>query len=164
MKIMRILVPVDFSQGSELALEWATLLASKARGATIYLLHVTPSKAEEEAQGFAGVGYLMEKTEAKKLMSEWVKNLPPEILSFPLFMKGSIPGVVERVCQEKSIDLVIMTTRGRRGMQALLPHSTTEETVRVAPCPVLVLHRNAKTASDSRISAKAFPKVGLKLA
>ena len=155
MKIMRILVPVDFTKGSELAVEWATLLASKVRGATIYLLHVSPSRAEEEAQGFAGMGYLMEKSEAKKLMSEWIKNLPRETLSFPLFMKGSIPEVIERVCMEKSIDLVIMTTRGRRGMQTLLPQSTTEETVRVAPCPVLVLHRNSKSPAVKQPAARA---------
>ena len=145
MKIMRILVPVDFSKGSELAFEWAELLASKVSGATLYLLHVSPSKAELEAQGFAGVGYLMEEKEAKKSMEDWLKDLPGGVLGFPLFAKGRIPEVVEKICLEKSIDLVIMTTRGRRGTQIMLPNSTTEETVRVAPCPVLVLHQNSKT-------------------
>ncbi len=145
MKIVRILVPVDFSKGSELALQWAALLAGKTRGTTIYLLHVSPSKVEQEGQGFAGMGYLMEEEEAKKTMEKWLKELPGGVVGFSLFAKGRIPEIIEKLCLEKSIDLVIMTTRGRRGMQTLLPDSSTEETVRVAPCPVLVLHQNSKT-------------------
>lgn len=155
MNIMRILVPVDFSEESELALQWATTVAAKSRGATIYLLHVSPSVADPEAEGFAGVGYLMEETEAKKTMQEWLQNLPGDILGFPLFVKGRIPEAIERVCREKSIDLVIMTTRGRRGMRPLLPDSTTEETVRVAPCPVLVLHRNSKTHAGHTVASQS---------
>ncbi len=158
MKIVRILVPVDFSKGSELAFDWAMLLASKSRGATIYLLHVSPSKAEQKAQGFAGVGYLMEEEQAKKAMEESLKNLPGGVVGFSLFAKGRIPEVIEKLCQEKSIDLVIMTTRGRRGMEPLLPDSTTEETVRVAPCPVLVLHQNSKIPASGQAASSAGKK------
>ncbi len=158
MKIVRILVPVDFSKGSELAFEWAMLLASKSRGATIYLLHVSPSKAKQEAQGFAGVGYLMEEKDAKKAMEESLKNLPGGVVGFSLFAKGRIPDVIEKICQEKSIDLVIMTTRGRRGMQVMRPDSTTEETVRIAPCPVLVLHQNSKTPVGKPAASSAGKK------
>lgn len=146
MKITNILVPVDFTEGSELALEYATMLTSNHPGATITLLHVSPSLAEQEAQGFAGVGYLMEETQAKTLLQEWLKKLPRGVPGIPLLAKGRIPETIERVCYEKSIDLVIITTRGRSGLQTPLPESTTEETVRVAPCPVLVLHRNPKTS------------------
>lgn len=149
MKVNRILIPVDFTKGSQLALEWAILLASKARGTTIYLLHVSPSLAEQKAQGFAGVGILMEQKDAKRMMMEWIRDLPEDVIGFPLYSKGRIPDVIERVCLEKSIDLVIMTTRGRRGSQVLLPDSTTEETIRVAPCPVLVLHRNSRVPGSS---------------
>ena len=144
-KIIRILVPVDFTQGSETALEWAAKLATKTRGATIYLLHVSPALRAQETQGFGGVGVLMEESEAKKLMKEWVKKLPKDVLAFPVFVKGRIPEAIERLCEQKSIDLVIMTTRGRRGTQRLLPESTTEEAIRIAPCPVLVLHMNPRT-------------------
>ena len=140
----RILVPIDFSEGSKEALEWATMLAGKTQGLMIYLLHVSPSVEEQEAQGFAGVGCLMEESKAKQTMEEWLKEIPKHVPAFPLFAKGRTPEAIEQQCKEKSIDLVIMTTRGRRGMQMLLRDSTTEETVRVAPCPVLVLHRNPK--------------------
>ena len=146
MKIMKILVPVDFTEESELALEYAAMLTSKHPGATIYLLHVSPSLGEQEAQGFAGVGYLMEETQARTMLQEWLKRLPSGVPGISLFAKGRIPEAIERLCYEKSIDLVIITTRGRHRLQPLTPESTTEETVRVAPCPVLVLHRNAKTS------------------
>ena len=140
MKILRILVPVDFSKESAFALEWAQMVAKKTPGATIYLLHVLPPTAV----GMGSVGYEMEKEEVEKKLEAIQNKLPDDLLSFLIQETGSIASVVAKVCTEKNIDLVVMTTRGRRGMKHFLPESTTEETVRLAPCPVLVLHLNAK--------------------
>lgn len=139
-KILRVLVPVDFSKESRLALDWGLTVAGKTPGATLYLLHVLPPAPE----GMGTVGYKAELDNVERKLKEVQNALPKDVLSFTLCEVGKIHEVIERICQEKAINLVIMTTRGRRGMKHFLPESTTEDTVRVAPCPVLVLHLNSR--------------------
>ncbi len=140
LNVLRVLVPVDFSKESDLAMDWAQLVARKQRGATLYLLHVLPPKAE----GMGSVGYKAEEELVEKKLNALKKSLPEELLSFSIVEQGKVASVVARICEEKNIDLVVMTTRGRKGLKHFLPESLTEDTVRVAPCPVLVLHHNSK--------------------
>jgi nucleotide-binding universal stress UspA family protein len=43
---------------------------------------------------------------------------------------------------DHDVDLVVMGTHGRRGVSRLVLGSVTERVVRMAPCPVLVVHRD----------------------
>ena len=140
LKVQRILVPVDFSKESDLALDWALVIAQKNVGATIYLLHVLPPKAS----GMGSMGYRMEKDEIEKKLAALQNQIPKSLHSSIVKESGKVPQVVSKFCEEKDIDLVIMTTRGRRGMKHFLTDSITEESIRLAPCPVLVLHLNSK--------------------
>ena len=153
--ILRILVPVDFSKESELALDWGVRVAQNNAGATIYLMHALPLAESPKNLGMASVGYEMEIDAIKHKMKVWQDRLPAEILSFSLYETGPVAKAVAGVCEAKNIDLVVMTTRGRRGMTHILEGSITEETVRLAPCPVLVLHLNARTYKQAHVPAQA---------
>ncbi len=146
--ILRVLVPIDFSKESEFALEWAQAVTQGKTGATVYLMHVLPLSAKPGQSGVASTAYDMELREIKEKMAQWQTRMPADLLCFPMYVTGHIPEAVTRICEEKNIDLVIMTTRGRRGLTHILEGSTTEETVRLAPCPVLVLHLNEKTKGE----------------
>ena len=142
--ILRVLVPVDFSKESELAIKWAQWIVKEKTGATLYLLHALPLVGKPHS-GLANVGYDMELDAIKQRMKTWQNRLPEDLMSFPIFSSDRVPEAIARVCEERNIDLVVMTTRGRHGLTHVLEGSTTEETVRLAPCPVLVLHLNKKT-------------------
>ncbi len=146
--VLRILVPTNFSSESTLALEWAMLLAQKKHGTTLYLLHVLP----EAATGMGSIGYEKEMEARKSKMEAFQKVIPGDVLYFSLYHQGRPAEIIEQVCKEKDIDLVVMTTEGRRGMSRILEGSITEEVVRVAPCPVFVLHQNTKTPAAQPFS------------
>lgn len=133
-----------------MALEWAQAVTRNKVGATLYLLHVLPLEGKPEQSGMASTAYGMELAATREKMGVFQKRLPEDILSFPLYGTGPIAEAVAKVCEEKDIDLVIMTTRGRRGLTHILDGSVTETTVRVAPCPVLVLHQNQKVKGGLR--------------
>lgn len=149
LKVLRVLVPIDFSKESDLALEWAVMIAGKTRGATVYLLHVLPPAVS----GFGSIAYQAEEEELRKKLEAAQNRIPSDIISFAMIDQGPIPAAVSKLCEAKDIDLVIMTTRGRRGLKHFLPESTTEETIRAAPCPVLVLHLNAKNQPQAPLGA-----------
>ena len=66
----------------------------------------------------------------------------PAVATEPLYGEGPAAPEIARLCREQEIDLVVMVTHGRKGVSHLLMGSVAEETERLAPCPVLVLHLN----------------------
>ena len=87
---------------------------------------------------------MTEEKERVQKMDEFQKLIPTDVLSFTLFEQGQPADAIVKVCHQKDIDLIVMTTRGRKGMSRILEGSTTEDVVRAATCPVFVLHQNTK--------------------
>jgi nucleotide-binding universal stress UspA family protein len=146
LKVKRILVAVDFSAESDLALDWAVRLANEEVHASIDLVHVlydiiTP--LHTEAQAYENSDHFqLEKRAAQKQLEKMRARIPPPIASSALMGRGHVPQEIARICKARNTDLVVMTTRARRGFSRILRGSIAEETVRLAPCPVLVLHMN----------------------
>lgn len=144
----KFLVPMDFSKESYLALDWTAKLAAQAKGSQVYLLTVGPlgKTADEE-------------TEINEQLQREVSMLRHNHEGFDLFgiyRSGHIPQEVRNFCKAEAIDLVVMTTRGRFGMSRELDGSTTEETVRLVECPILVLHLNQTTADQAHERFEGF--------
>jgi nucleotide-binding universal stress UspA family protein len=144
--IRNILVPVDFSEHANEALELAISLA-KALGARIHLLHcyairvggvspyglVIPDNLDREVRDAAS---------AK--LAEWREKVVTEGVEVesevtPLFPSEAIAAQAEQI----GADLVVMGTRGLTGMKHVLLGSVAERTIRIAPCPVLTVKAQA---------------------
>lgn len=145
MNIKRILMPTDFSDCAEAALDQAVFWA-RFYGAELHLLHVVVlhSAAPADLRGhfpeledlYAGLeqyaggelSKLLEARETKELtlVTSQVRAIAPSpaILSY---------------AESKDIDLIVLGTHGRRGLRRLLLGSVTEELVRTAGCPVLTV-------------------------
>lgn len=55
---------------------------------------------------------------------------------------GDPADAILRVARERSVDLIVMGTHGRTGLQHVLLGSVAENVVRHAPCPVLVTRKS----------------------
>lgn len=153
--IRNILVPTDFSAGSEAALGRARELAA-ALGATLHVMHVVESPYAPGAfmemyvppppEYFAGL-----EREARARLEQW---LPAEdkvafraVLTTP---KGvAAQEILERLDQEPKIDLVVMATHGRSGVARLMMGSVADKVVRGAGCPVVTV-KECSNASGGR--------------
>jgi nucleotide-binding universal stress UspA family protein len=135
----KYLVPMDFSKEAFLALDWTAKLAGQAPGSDIYLLTVGPlsQSREKEAAILAHI---------RREVADLQRGLSESINLYGFYRTGHVPEEVRDFCIGEKIDLVVMTTRGRFGQGRQLEGSTTEETVRLVQCPVLVLHLNQTTA------------------
>ncbi|MEN4018296.1 MAG: universal stress protein [Methanobacterium sp.] len=144
----KILLPTDGSQNAEMAAKHAFLLGSKS-GAEITVLNVV------ETPRFTGIRPVDKEELVDKLKEEGqksfdrIKNMLIQSksegkhekdinLNFK-FKEGSPADVILKIIEEEDIDLVVMGTSGKRGMDRFLLGSVAENTMRSAKVPVLVV-------------------------
>ena len=146
----RILVPVDFSDCSLDALEYAVVVAQQAE-ASLMLLHVLEPVSY-------GLDFTLDHSRTGKQGREtWTKRL--EELTSALMaahvpvesrLRGGLPAdSILDSAQTLPCDLIVMGTHGRRGISHALSGSVAEAVLRKALCPVLTV-RNPKFGPGHR--------------
>jgi nucleotide-binding universal stress UspA family protein len=145
----RILCPIDFSDSSLSALEWAWSLAEES-GATVSLLHVIEwpwneppappfeTFPEHEARRLMEFRKALEASSRRQLESLVPDNLRDRCPSEPLVRHGKAHREVLATA-EGHADLIVMGVHGRNVVDLALFGSTTNQVVRGASCPVLTV-------------------------
>lgn len=152
----RILVPVDFSDGSRQAVLFGSYFAARSNG-SVHLLNivadpgmylpdasmpvVVPSMFLTEAREAA------EQELAKLLVGEEGKGLT---VTREAIVDSPVEGIVRKARQEQA-DLICIGTHGRTGFSRLALGSVAERTVQRAPCPILVARGKGKKRADIAI-------------
>lgn len=161
MSIERILMPTDFSECAEAALDRALALA-KEHGAELHVLHVVELHALEMVgigHGFPALEEVHSRLEAlaRTELGERLKakGETSVLVIEEAIRRGVAPApTVSEYAREYGIDLIVIGTHGRRGLRRWLLGSVTEELVRTAPCPVLTIPgTQSADAADSGFSA-----------
>jgi nucleotide-binding universal stress UspA family protein len=143
-EIKKILFPLDLTENSSKILPYVLSISEKYNS-LIYLLHVVqdlnkwgklyvphPSmdKFQEEAI-----------ESAKKAMDTVCEN---QLQSCPNFQKRVVSGdtvdEILKVIESEEIDLLIMGTHGRKGLEHTIFGSVAEKVVKKSPAPVLVIN------------------------
>ena len=144
--ISRILCPVDFSDVSRRALDYAVGMA-RWYGATLTVLHVAPVPIPSTAFA-AGTATMLEPAVLSLVEHE---KLRADLLAFANAKPAGdvrievevVEGQVWREIRERAAaldaGLVVAGTHGRSGFERLMLGSVTEKLLRVAPCPVLTV-------------------------
>ena len=144
-----ILVPTDFSESAEYALDYAVQLADKLDGRILLLNAIGVPALGVPELGLAVSSTMMEslvKTHSAALDTLAASKRPAKIET--LLRSGDARDVIVLAAKELDADLIVMGTHGRRGVSRALLGSVAEGVVRTAPCPVLTI-RMPKTASDA---------------
>lgn len=137
-----ILVPTDFSEFANHALDYAIALASKL-DAQVHVVNALtiPELGVPElgvALTSAMMGSMVEKNQAA--LDKLVADRPSA--SFATMLRTGDPrSVILQTAKAIDADLIVMGTHGRRGVTRALLGSIAEAIVRTAPCPVLTVHR-----------------------
>jgi nucleotide-binding universal stress UspA family protein len=139
-----ILVPLDFSPASKQAFRYAAYLAH-TYNSTIYTLTVYDRKFKEEGDDrkkHTAIIVHRRKIQLWKAFPELIRTTPynrSEIRVKRLLLDGDPFAKIESVCQKKEIDLVLMGTNGRTGLEHLLIGSVAEKVLRNIACPVMTI-------------------------
>ena len=138
-----ILIPTDGSDAAKTAVEQGIELA-RAVGAKVYGLYVIDTST------FIGVpteaiwenmkGLLEE--EGKNTLSEMEKIAKDSGVEHEMVLSEGYPYKnILQTAEEKGVDLIMMGTAGRVGLDRFLLGSVAEKVVRTAPCSVTVVHK-----------------------
>lgn len=145
----KILLPTDGSKFAESAAQHAIWIASKS-GAEIIVLNVieTSSLVGLPAEDLIVRIKEMLKEEGRRSLeriSEMVNDSEKEskIEDIKITLKteeGSPGDSIIKTIDKENVDLVVMGTSGKHGLDRFLLGSVTEKVVRSAKCPVLAVH------------------------
>jgi nucleotide-binding universal stress UspA family protein len=139
----RILIPVDFSEYSEYALEVAAHMAKKFK-ADLFIIHMLGlSEAiftKNESQEFMEAQYYM-KLSKKRFDSFLDKPYLQGLKIFQTVQNYKDFYEINNFVKEKDIDLVVMGSHGTSGLRGLFVGSNTEKVVRTCSVPVLTIKR-----------------------
>lgn len=135
----RLLVPTDFSACADQALRHAKRLA-RSYEAELHLLHVIPVAAAHPMLGVQATP--SERTDrVMEQFDEVVETLNLDDLSYELAIEHGegVASTVLEYAENHALDLIVVGTHGRRGVQRLMLGSETEEILRRADRPVLTV-------------------------
>ena len=150
-KIKKILCPIDFSEYSNEAMTYALQLA-EANKSNIHLLHVIPQMNYYD-WNVTGMYALISEDTFKKEKEETIKKmdalitdvktkLPTVEITFsidePNTITNEISDHILAVAKEKEVNLIVMGSHGRRGLNRLLMGSIAESVMRHAHCGVMI--------------------------
>ena len=158
--LKNILLATDFSPASDAALAHALIIASRYRS-KLYLAHVICPEfkdliSPEMTETILGHAQAFAEQKMERLLSTGRQAGAP---CQPLIGQGVISEVLMEMLHQNRIDLVVVGTRGRRGLRKLLLGSVAEEVFRLAPCPVLTVGpgTSEKRSEDVQLRHILYP-------
>ena len=136
-----ILVPTDGSDASTVALDHALSLASQydARVHGLYVVDWEPYGLVEEGKPIVVDNLHDEGAAAVASIEEQAETAGVDVRTS--VVEGDIHRRIVDYATDEGIDLIVMGTHGRRGLDRLLIGSVTERVVRASPVPVLTVRQ-----------------------
>jgi nucleotide-binding universal stress UspA family protein len=127
--IRNILCPTDFSPSANAALSYALSLALMY-GSKLFIQHIS------EIDGEPNIEAIKKKAPRLEDIYEEVHTLEVEFI----YDRDIEPNnSIIRFAEDREIDLIVMSTHGRKGLRRVFIGNNTAEVVRKAECPVLTV-------------------------
>jgi len=160
-----ILVPTDFSAGSEHALRYAASLGERF-GATLHLLHVLTVHGlegaldEDDLPDMSPMLEAADRAARQRLDAGAVHGGDAEATVVKKLTRGIDPSEqILEYCEKQPISMIVMGMRGGSGLARFVLGSVTERVLRFASCPVLVVEKGDRDFVDPETMAVSLRRV-----
>jgi nucleotide-binding universal stress UspA family protein len=140
--LKRILVPIDFSDTSKQAFQYALQFAEQF-GCEIVLLHVVEPESVIAGTSLAIEVFAQPEDDTTAAKAELATlavsscGCPNSVTSAVRI--GHAPNEINKAAKDLDVDLIVIATHGFTSWRHLCIGATAERVVRTAPCPVLVV-------------------------
>jgi nucleotide-binding universal stress UspA family protein len=141
----KVLCPIDFSNDSFTALDYAADFARQSNGQLI-LIHVVDNPLTDfygpsGANFYAEVEHALEKS--KQMLTDAARTHAAGVSYETVVKHGNPYTEIIDLATAQHADMIVMSTHGRTGPQRLVIGSVAEKVVRTAPCPVFTVRHGA---------------------
>jgi nucleotide-binding universal stress UspA family protein len=145
----RILSPVDFSECARLGLERATELAERDGAELLVLHHAHVASSGPGRPDMAPAREVVDRyrQDVDGKLDAWLKELETDaeryrkLLRVHAYDRHDPAEAIVESARDHDVDLVVMGTHGRRGVERLFLGSTTYKVLHRMPAPVLTVRR-----------------------
>lgn len=165
LRLRKILVPTDFSASADQAFAYALDLARR-HGADIHLLHVigaiegdaySPLRHSPEA-------HIRQETPDKiayDLLQSTIDKYDTEGIAIERVKRhgSAVAALLLKYAQAEGVDLIVMGTHGRQGVQHFIMGSVAERVVRQAPCAVLTVREQQDASFPKEAGAFQIQRI-----
>jgi len=143
-KVEKILFPIDFAENFEILLPWVSTFVDTF-DATLYVLFVAQDLGDFSSFHVPHGNLQQFQKEALEAAQHKMTATAKE--AFKAFKKvearvaqGSPAEKIVETAKKDKIDLIIMGTHGRKGLERAIFGSVCDKVVRNAPCPVVTIN------------------------
>lgn len=137
----RILLPTDGSEPAERAVEQALSLA-ELTDATLYVISVADQTVVPPDVRAGTVLDQLEETAAETVANVKSRAEADDVAVTTAVLRGTPHRAILDYADDEDVDVVVMGTHGRRGLDRYLIGSVTERVVRLSDVPVLTVRVN----------------------
>ena len=154
-RFQSILVPLDGSSVAEQAIPVAAAIAERARCKVKLVLVHPPLLAIEPGSAYTKLELAMQKADRDYLRSVAapLRTRLGRLLSTAV-LQGFVVPTLARYARELGADLVVMTTHGRGGIRRAWLGSVTDQMIRTAEVPILVVRATDPKRTTSPLDVK----------
>ncbi|MBR9915346.1 MAG: universal stress protein [Algicola sp.] len=137
----KIIVPVDFSEYSEYALETAAIMAKRnnAELIVLHMLEIDRGRVTDSTDAHNEKMVFFLKLAEKKFDEFLDKDFLQDINVTPIVKHFKVFSEVAEVAEEHDADMIVMGSHGTSGLSEIFVGSNTEKVVRYSEIPVLVV-------------------------
>jgi nucleotide-binding universal stress UspA family protein len=147
---MQIIVPIDFSENSIKALEFALFMADK-KNTKITLVHVVEMVYDFASQAAVALDSLF--IDGERLLKETIIKYEATGVEMDYKITDGVASITTaKIAKEINASLIVMGTQGASGIKKALIGTTTVNLIREASCPVLVVPAQANIAEIKKIT------------
>jgi nucleotide-binding universal stress UspA family protein len=140
-----ILVPVDFSEHSIIALRHACEIAMK-NNSRLDIIHVVEEATYPKVYGIAeNITNVIKEKSHKELQKICEEIVGSKVKYYTYAVAGNSPYQILNFAEKNKSGLIVISTHGLTGLKHFLLGSVAELVVRRAPCPVLTVKAFGKS-------------------
>lgn len=158
----KILLPTDHSANAKNAIRYALEMFGREvypDEVTFILLSVLPVGAAPipASSTYAAAAYVPaggriaeHKKSLQTEVAAYQKEFPGLVLEEMMVEGGSVPAITG-VAKDEKVDLIVMGNKGKTGLERVIMGSTSIGVAQQAPCPVMIVPKNASFNEPERI-------------
>lgn len=158
----KLLIPTDFSETSDAALDFGLQLAKKF-GYEVILFHSVEFVNTFESMYIDALNVhsfskeVVNDCEAR--LQDMMRQCDMDASKLSTRLKvGDLISDIKEVVKEEKVDLIIMGTKGASGLKEFIVGSNTEKVVRLIDCPVISIPKTSQVRKIRKISVPVDPR------